>query len=270
MLLGGFDGLHVGHRRLFERAKTLDLPVGVMSIVGGKGEKSLFTGEERARIFSRLGVDFCFILPFEEIKSLSPQEFIGLLKRECNVAAFVCGEDFRFGAGAKGGAQTLRTQEEQVYVEELLFDGGVKIGASLIKERLSDGEVESAKRLLGEEFFLVGEVVKDRGVGRTIGFPTANIRYPENKYPLKTGVYETRCEVDGVEYKGITNYGARPTFENGDVVTETHLIGYVGDLYGKVLEIKFVRWLRGIERFKSVRELILQLEKDKRRVEGND
>jgi riboflavin kinase/FMN adenylyltransferase len=270
MLLGGFDGLHVGHRRLLERAKTLSLPVGVMTIEGGKGEKSLFTGEERVRIFSRLGVDFSYLMPFEEIKALSPQSFIELLKKECNAVAFVCGEDFRFGAGAKGSAGFLKETEKEVYVEKLLFDGERKIGASLIKECLREGDVQTATRLLGEEFFLVGEVVRDRGVGRTIGFPTANIRCPESKYPLRTGVYETRVSVDGKEYKGITNYGARPTFDNGDIVTETHLIAYTGDLYGKTLEIKFVRWLREIERFESVDELILQLEKDKRRVLTDD
>jgi riboflavin kinase/FMN adenylyltransferase len=270
MLLGGFDGLHVGHRKLLERAKALSLPVGVMSIEGGKGEKSLFTNEERSVIFSRLGVDFAYLLPFEEIKELSPEAFISLLEKECNAVAFVCGEDFRFGAGAKGSVQSLRDFGENVYVEKLLFDGEKKIGASLIKEKLLEGDVENATRLLGEEFFLLGQVVKDRGVGRTIGFPTANILYPENKYPIKKGVYETYCFIDGKKYKGVTNYGARPTFENENVVTETHFISYTGDLYGKTLEIKFVRWMRDVVKFASVDELIAQLEEDKRRVTEND
>ena len=156
-----------------------------------------------------------------------------------------------------------------MFVEKLLFDGEEKIGASLIKEKISLGDVSTATRLLGEEFFLVGEVVKDRGVGRTIGFPTANVLYPESKYPLKTGVYHTRVLVDGKRYKGITNYGARPTFNNGDIVTETHILSYTGDLYGKKIEIKFARWLREIERFNSADELILQLEKDKRMVQND-
>ena len=144
--------------------------------------------------------------------------------------------------------------------------GGEKISSGKIKAFLGDGKVENANVLLGEEFFLCGKVEKDRQIGRTIGFPTANIPYPQDKFPLKTGVYETNVTVDNKTYKGITNYGARPTFDNERVVTETYLDGFSGDLYGKELTVHFVRFLRGVTKFESVDALKKQLEKDINRV----
>ena len=115
---------------------------------------------------------------------------------------------------------------------------------------------------------MIGEVFKDRQVGRTIGFPTANVLYPQEKFPLKKGVYETKVEYNGVVYKGITNYGARPTFGNENVLTETYLDGFGGDLYGETLKIRFVRFLREIQKFESVELLKQQLEKDIKKVRG--
>ena len=116
MLLGGFDGLHVGHKQLVARAKTFGLPVGIMTISHGKNENGLFTVEERESIFRAAGIDFVFELPFAEIKELCPAEFIALLERECSPQAFVCGDDFRFGKNAVGNAQNLKTTA-QVCVE---------------------------------------------------------------------------------------------------------------------------------------------------------
>jgi riboflavin kinase/FMN adenylyltransferase len=147
---------------------------------------------------------------------------------------------------------------------------GEKVSSRSIKKHLTEGEVAQANVLLGERFFLLGEVIKDRGVGRTIGFPTANILYPQDKFPLKQGVYESRVTVDGISYKGITNYGARPTFDNERVITETYLDGFDGDLYGKTLKVEFVRYLRDITRFDSVETLKRQLTKDIERVRNYD
>lgn len=271
MLLGGFDGLHLGHRQLLSRAKESGLPVGVMTIVGGKGEKSLFTFAERECIFQENGADFVFELPFAEIKDLSADEFIRLLQMEFFPRVFVCGEDFRFGAGAKGSAQTLKSMDTvRVEVLPLVEINGEKVSSSTVKKYLEKGDVTTANALLGENFFLLGKVIKDRQVGRTLGFPTANILYPNEKFPLKEGVYETKIYVDGDTYRGITNYGARPTFDNSDVLTETYIDGFSGDLYGKTLKIEFVQYLRDIQKFDSVDELKEQLAKDIGRIKNHD
>lgn len=270
MTLGGFDGAHIGHKILIRRAKETGRTVGMMTISGGKQGKSLFTDEEKESVFFLSGVDFILSLEFEKIKDLSPEEFIAYLESECDVKTFVCGKDFRFGKGACGSPEQIKNLGKTVFVEEILYDGKDKVGVSLIKKYLENGEIEKANALLGFEFFLDGVVVKDRGVGSKIGFPTANIYYPENKFPLKQGVYETRVLVDGKEYKGITNYGARPTFNNEDLTTETHLISYTGSLYGEKLRIRFVRRLRDIQKFSSEKELKEQLKNDLKGVQGND
>ncbi|MBO5736568.1 MAG: riboflavin biosynthesis protein RibF [Clostridia bacterium] len=271
MMLGGFDGLHVGHRRLLACAKESGLPVGLMTIVGGKEEENLFTFTEREEIFRLAGADFVFELPFEEIKGLAPQEFLQLLEKEFAPKLLVCGEDFRFGAKAVGTPKMIK-ESTQVCVEvlPLVEIEGEKVSSTTIKTLLEQGKVEKANKLLTHPFFLRGKVYADRKIGRTIGFPTANIRYPEGKFPLKIGVYETRVSVDGCTYKGITNYGARPTFEENTVVTETYLDGFSGDLYGKKLKVEFVRYLRDIVKFDSVDELKNQLTKDIERVKAND
>ena len=271
MLLGGFDGLHAGHKKLVEKAKSFSLPIGIMTIVGGKDERGLFTLQEREEIFKCAGADFAFELPFSEIKNLSPQEFSQFLIDQFHPTAFVCGDDFRFGKNACGDAKTLKEAGHvRVEVEKLITIDGEKISSTKIKAHLASGQAEKANELLGEEFFLLGTVVRDRGVGRTLGFPTANIAYPKEKYPIKQGVYETRVCVDGKDYQAITNYGNRPTFQSDAIVTETYLDGFSGELYGKELKIRFIRRLREIKKFQTVEALRAQLKEDIRRVREND
>lgn len=271
ILLGGFDGLHVGHRQLLARAKEYGLPVGVMTMSGVKQENSLFTFVEREKIFQSVGVDFTFELSFDEVKDLTPVEFLRLLEKEFSPKRFVCGSDFRFGKNAEGNAQNIK-EATQVCVDvlPLLKINEVKVSSTCIKTWLKEGDLPTANQLLGHPFFLMGEVYRDRQVGRSIGFPTANIPYPQEKFPLKLGVYETRVEVDGIVYKGITNYGARPTFDNEKIVTETHLLGFDGNLYGRTLQVEFIRFLRENQRFESVEKLQAQLEKDSRQVRDHD
>ena len=158
----------------------------------------------------------------------------------------------------------------RVEIEKLITANGEKISSSKIKTHVLAGEIEKANELLGEAFFLIGTVVKDRGVGRTLGFPTANVEYPKEKYPIKQGVYETRVCINGKEYKAITNYGNRPTFENDAIITETYIDGFSGELYGKGLKIRFIRYLREIARFESAEALQAQLKEDIRRVREDD
>ena len=267
MLLGGFDGLHIGHQKLVERARSFGLPVGVMCIVGGKEGESLFTLAEREKIFANRGIDFAFELPFAEIRDMSPETFLQTLERAFKPETFVCGDDFRFGKGAVGTAQTLEQYTRvPVVVQALLEKDGQKISTTRIKALLQAGELLRANELLGEPFFVTGIVQRDRGVGKTLGFPTANVLYPQGKFPIKKGVYETRVTLDNKAYRCITNYGARPTFDNVAVVTETYIDGFSGDLYGREITVSFVRYLRDIQKFADADALKTQLQADIRRV----
>lgn len=272
LLLGGFDGLHKGHETLLLEAKQTGLPVVAITIEGGKGEP-LFTGEERDEIFFENGARAVYHLNFNEIKDCTAAEFAQNVKREIAPSVCYCGEDFHFGAGGNGAAADFeKLSGISTKILPLVSDEktGKKIGTQHIKELLSVGDVEGANALLCGGFFLKGTVVKDRGIGALIGFPTANIFYPFGKFRLKNAVYETRAKIDGKEYKGITNFGARPTFYNNMVVTETHFLGFSGDLYGRTLSIQFVRFLREIKAFSSAENLSVQLEFDKRRVQNGD
>ena len=271
MLLGGFDGLHFGHKTLLSQAKKYGLPIGITTIIGGKSSEGVFTVEERRAIFKDAGVDFVFELPFVEIKNQTPSQFAQVLMDEFAPSRFICGEDFRFGKNAEGTPAWLKEHIQVcVEVQPLLEMDGEKVSSGKIKSLLLAGEIQKANRLLDGVFFLSGRVEEDRKVGRTIGFPTANIVYPKDKFPLKQAVYETRVVVDGVEYKGITNYGTRPTFSSDRVITETYLDGFDGNLYGKTLTVRFVRLLREIQKFDGISGLKAQLQEDIRRVREND
>ena len=268
ILLGGFDGLHIGHRLLLKRAKEYGLPVGVMTIAGGKGD-SVFTMRERESIYRRAGIDFAIELPFTEIKELSPQAFVALVEEQFSPKAFVCGEDFRFGKSAVGDPELLRTlTTAQVEVLPLLEMDGEKVSASTVKACLAAGKIEEANTLLGEPFFLVGTVQEGRKVGRTIGFPTANLAYPKEKCALSYGVYACEVAVDGVVYRAITNFGTQPTFSGGQVCVETHLDGFDGDLYGKELTVSFLRKMRDIQKFSCVEDLQRRLQEDLNEIRG--
>lgn len=271
LLLGGFDGMHIGHRALLLAAEKTGLPVGVMTISKGKGSSDLFTFPEREQIFSALGASFAFEMPFPEIRDLSPSAFCDLLAEKFSPRAFFCGSDFRFGKDAAGTPEFLKEYTRvSVYVEKLLYIDGEKVSSGTIRKLLAAGDAAGAAKLLGEPFFLRGEVEEDRHVGRTIGFPTANIFYPADKFPLRKAVYESRVRVDGKTYAGITNFGSRPTFHVDRVVTETYLDGYSGNLYGRTLNVEFIRFLRDIYAFPDASALERQLETDIGRVRRGD
>lgn len=263
-LLGGFDGIHIGHKKLVDKAKSFGLPVGIMTIRGGKGE-SLFTQEEREVIFEQVGIDFVLEADFtESFKNLSAEDFLALLTQKFNIAGFVCGLDFRFGKGALGSPDFIREKTGiPVFDLDISCDeSGNKIGSTSIKQYLRDGEIEKANALLVSKFCVCGEVLHGRQVGRTYGFPTANVVYPVGKTFVKEAVYGVSVNVDGKIYRGIANYGRCPTFEVEYKLLETYLDGFNGDLYGKRITVTFDFKIRNIQKFSGVDELKAQLEKD--------
>ena len=269
LVLGGFDGVHIGHRRLIERAKKEGKSVGITTIIGGKGE-GLFTLNERLVVYAALGVDFAVWMRFDEIKETPPIDFLTKLNETFSPLLYVCGDDFRFGKGALGNPQTIIEQGMPVAVENLLCVDGEKVSTRTLKGLLAAGEIEKVNKLLGFSYFLLGEVVHGRQVGRQMGFPTANIAYPTDKTPLRSGVYAVQSVVDGRVYKGIANFGAQPTFDKNEVRLEVYLDGFDGDLYGKTLQVEFVSYIRPVQKFADMQALQMQLEKDVQKVREND
>ena len=266
LLLGGFDGLHIGHKKLLDCAKAYGLPVGIMTILGGKG-RELFTSVERREIFSRAGIDFFFSESFTpQFRDTGRETFLTNLLRRYNAKALVCGEDFRFGKGAAGTPDFLRTFTGlPVLAEDILQVDGQKVGTSFVKQYLAAGKVARANELLVFPFFLRGTVEAGRHVGHTYGFPTANFSYPPEKFPLKEGVYAIHAALDGKEYRGIANFGPCPTFGVEYRKAEAYFEGFQGNLYGKTVDLVFDGYLRDIRKFPDQAALAAQLREDIRR-----
>ena len=270
LVLGGFDGLHVGHRRLMERAKKEGVPVGVMTIVGGK-EGALFTLSERLHVFETEGADFAVAFNFEEIRDKSAKDFLNSLEKEFAPILYVCGQDFRFGKGAEADADQIeKISNVPVAKEALVTIGGEKVATRHLKELLEAGRVDSIYALMGAPFFVIGEVVEGRKVGRMIGYPTANIPYPTDKMPLKEGVYSVNVFWKGKTYKGIANFGTQPTFGKMSVRLEVHIDNFDEVLYGETLKVEFLSYLRPVRKFGDLEELRAQLDEDIKKVRNND
>ncbi len=275
LVLGCFDAIHVGHRELFKKArlqaKINGLDLGVMMFRDGKGGRQVYSFEERVAMLSAYNVKFVLVIDFTpEFKQIAPLDFLAGIEEKINVKAYMSGKDFRFGKGAKGKSSTLKNfaedEENGVWympVKDVAIDGE-KVSTTLVKSCLDSGDVIKAARLLGENYFVEGEVVpgEHRGSG-VLGFPTVNINYPDWKYPVKQGVYKVEVEIDGATYPGIANYGGRPTFGDNRVVLEVHISGIDGDLYGKKVKVSFVAYMRDIVAFASPEELSARLALDK-------
>lgn len=271
LLLGGFDGLHTGHLTLLDAAKKTGYPVGITSISGGKAGGDLFTFAEREVVYERAGIGFVIEMPFtERLKQTSAEDFLRDLFGRFRPQAIFCGEDFRFGNGALGTPALLGKYAPcPVNVLPLKRVGGEKVAVSSVKEQLAAGNCSEANALLLGGYFLQGTVEHGRQVGRTYGFPTLNLSFPEGKFLLREGVYGGFAETPEGAFPAILNFGARPTFGVCVKKAEAYLDGFSGDLYGETVRLYPKEFFRPIVRFDDVSALKRQLEQDQARLKGN-
>ncbi len=264
LLLGAFDGFHAGHRTLLAYAKAQNLPVGIFAIAGGKAWGEAFSLDERAYLFEKEGFDFTVEARFtKEFQMLSAQEFLQKLFCQTQCKLLVCGEDFRFGKGAQGNAEWLKEHAPcAVKILPVLKEKGEKLAISQVKEWLLQGEVEKISQTLGSPYFVQGQVQKGRQVGRNYGFPTLNLPFPDEKSPLKEGVYGGFVQTEKGEFPALVHFGACPTFDVNEKMIEAHLLNFSGDLYGKTVRVYFTEFYREVQKFSSQEELCTQLEKD--------
>lgn len=275
LAIGFFDGLHLGHRMLIEEVKKTDgcIPCVLTFTKDFKAnlkhekQELLLTKEEEREMLSSLGIEKEFILPFnEETKNTGKEEFLDFLKR-LNPRLIVVGKDFTFAKVASGKATDLLSLKQEgidVKLLSLLLEGNEKISSTMIKALLKEGKIQESDKLLGYDFYLEGIVTHGYENGRKIHFPTANMAYPEYKVRLKEGVYETTTEIDGKNYRSMTNIGNHPTIDAlGKDIIETHVINHDEDLYGKEIKVSFKRYLRPQRKFASLDELSRQLLADK-------
>lgn len=277
--LGAFDGIHLGHREILgvavERACALRVPSlactfdprPVEVLQPERAPLPITTLEERLELIAQAGIDTTVVLPFTmELAAVEPEVFIedvmlrGLCARE-----IVVGFNHRFGRRARGDAAMLEALAERLgfraHVVPPLSVDGDPVSSTEIRLALQRGDVERANRLLGREYSLAGEVVRGAGRGRTIGFPTANVR-PERAPLVPLGVYACRARVEGVVYRAVVNLGRQPTFGDNEVAIEAHLFDFQREIYGERVALALVRRLRSEMKFPSVDALREQIAAD--------
>ena len=283
--LGKFEGVHKGHMLLINKISELagtekDIK-SVIFTINMPGGNAINLDSERYEIFESLGVDYVCECPFDEkISSLSPEDFIKIILAErLGVSYVVVGEDFCFGHKRRGNVKTLKDYSREYNFEVIVFEklkiDDCIVSSSSIREFLDSGDVKKVADFMGRPYSISGKVTEGKKIGRTIGFPTLNIKPDIKKRLPLAGAYETRIKIfgDSKIYKGITNVGNNPTVNpdarsgsNDDALVETHLIDYEGDLYGKMIQVDFIRFIRPEIKFDNVEKLKKQLIMDKESV----
>ncbi len=268
--IGNFDGVHLGHQKLIENtfnkgSKTAVLtfnphPSSVLMKI--KNYKQLTPLAHKIKIIESYNIDYLFLVEFNtKIANLEINEFIANLKK-LGIKKIVCGYDFRFGKMASGSIIDLAKYFE-VYEIPKFQVNNIRVSSTYIKELLSEGEVSEVEKILGRSYSIVGKVFKGKQIGRTIGYPTANISY-DNYYLPKGGVYACRIKVDNNIYIGMCNIGYNPTVcYSTDVKVEVNIFGFNADIYDKEIEVIFDNRVRYEQKFSSLKELKDQLSKDK-------
>lgn len=276
--LGLFDGVHEGHaqiiRKTVKTAKQNGMKSSVMTFSGSvKGQsKSITTLEERLEILSEFGVDEMVVLDFDRIKDMESKDFLfNILKINLNAKALFAGKDFRFGKGAKGDVDELKAFGKEydvavkIFEDKLYEDTNRRISSSWIREALEEGQVELAMGLMGgRPFSYSGIVTKGRQLGRTLGFPTANIEIPEEKITARRGVYASLTHIGNNVYPSVTNVGRRPTVDDKAADNaETYIFDFDEDIYGARIKVDLLSFTRPEMKFGDIEALAAQVASDK-------
>lgn len=273
VLLGLFDGLHRGHRRavseLMKQSGKKTVFTFDSASVSTKGDRGLLMtdSEKRAQLL-KLGADEVISEDFSEYKNASPEEFVkNVLIDRLGAKTAVCGENFRFGKDAAAGAEELfeicKKYGCKAVIVPTEYDGGEPISTSRIRTLLQQGDAETANRLLGYVYSFDGRVCHGFRIGSQMGFKTINLPHSPKLVLPKKGVYRTETELCGEKYPSITNIGTRPTVhKDGEVVIETHVLDFDGDLYGDYARVGLLEFIRPEKRFESAEELKKAVEED--------
>jgi len=283
LTLGVFDGLHLGHQRIMqtvvERADVVNAHATAVTfdphpravLHPESAPPLLQTLDQRLANFEVLGIEQAIVIPFTPEFAANPAEdFLrDIVHDRLHAKEVYLGKGFAFGRGRGGNIELLRrlSQELGFFADEVpeVCLRGKRISSSRIRTLLSEGQVNLARRMLGRPYGVEGVIIRGNQRGRTIGFPTANLK-PHNRVVPKNGVYATATLVDGTWRRSITNVGVRPTFEDGtDVSIESYIFDFDGDLYGDVLRVRFLHRIRDERKFGGIDELKAQIEKDTRR-----
>jgi riboflavin kinase / FMN adenylyltransferase len=277
--LGNFDGIHRGHLEVIRPVLDWEDRSATKTVVTfDPHPQQYFTGQqrqlitphqERAIILEQLGIEQLILLPFDrELVKLSPQEFVDrVLDQQLHAKFISVGEDFRFGNQRAGNAHDLVTLTAAVgiptRIAPLETNDDMRISSSRIRAALLAADLTLTQELLGRYYSLVGTVVNGQEIGRSIGFPTANLKYPAEKFLPRQGVYCVRVDTPAAsQLPGVMNIGKRPTVDGINTTVEVHLLDWEGNLYGQQLTVYLHHFLRSEQKFPDLAALTRQIQAD--------
>ncbi len=277
VFIGNFDGVHKGHKRLLSKAleiKEIENNLVIVALSFYPHPKSfftknifrtLFTLDEKALLLKSFNCDYLKICDFNESKkNLSPYDFIKkYIVEDLNAKYVIVGEGYNFGKDKSGSVATLTEICNNFGIKVIpvshLKDENDKLSSTTIREEVKKGNVNKVYELLGHRYFVKGNVVKGKQLGKTIGFPTANIIVNDEKLLPRNGVYATKTKVFDIEYNSITNVGVNPTFDTNRKVVETHIFDFDKIIYDKEIIVEFYDFIRPEEKFENVEKLKKQI-----------
>jgi len=277
--IGNFDGVHRGHLALLHRCRALAGPDGRVAVVtfeplpqayfrSAQAPARLSTVYQKLALLQAAGVDLAWVMRFDrQFAGLGAREFVEQALRDgLGARHVVVGEDFRFGRGREGDVGLLGALGEafgfELTVEPAVLNAGERISSSGIRGRLARGDFDGAAEWLGRPFTMEGHVVRGAGLGRKLGYPTANLRIRALPSPLE-GVLAAFARIgDGPWQPAVTNLGRRPAVGGGEPLLEVHFFDLAQDLYGQRLEVRFVAKLRDETNFDSLDALVAQMHRD--------
>lgn len=281
LILGHFDGIHTGHvhvlHRGFDYGKQHHLLISLMTfhphpkgVFGNPEYNRLLTPlKEKERILTQFGLDRMYVVQFElSFAKLTAKKFVTAIC-QMNVKHVVVGFDYRFGHGGQGTARLLKEWGEGCFTIEIVpvhndEEHHMKVSSTRIRRFLSQGDVVNANRLLGRAYLIGGKVICGDGRGRSMGFPTANVKVEENYVIPASGVYAVKVLIRGTWVDGVMNIGVKPTFKTSvtEPGIETHLFDFDQDIYDETITIALISYIRSECKFSSIQQLITQIAAD--------
>lgn len=279
--IGNFDGIHKGHQKMLKTLKSVAYELGVPSVVytflehpvnllcKEKFKGVIYTNEKKEKLISGIGIHTLFFEDFLKVSNLTPEEFVQeILVDKFKISAAVIGENGKFGKGGAGDAEVLKELGEKYgfsvhIVSSLMIDNEV-CSSTYIRNKITSGEVDVAENFLGRPYSVAGVVVGDKHLGKSYGYPTANLIPDECVIKLKRGVYGTNVKVGEKSYKAITNVGTTSFDDEKTERIESHILDFNENLYEKTIEVEFLYYMRDFKSFLSTDELKIQLDEDKK------
>ncbi|SFC73942.1 bifunctional riboflavin kinase/FAD synthetase [Clostridium uliginosum] len=278
--LGSFDGLHIGHLSLIDKVIEIAKNNNGKSMVftfknhprtfidPASTIRLLMENDNKIEILNNKGIDIvCFEEFNEEFMKITPEKFIEFLYTKLNVKGIVVGFNYKFGYKNLGDINLLKKLQAQYGYELYVMDSCTYkdevISSTRIRNELQEGNVLEASNMLNRPYSIKGEIVHGRKIGRSIGFPTANLSYNKNILLPKIGVYYTNVKVNNKIYKGITSVGNNPTVNGKKLTLETYILDFDENIYGEIIVVYFIKKIRDEKKFNGLEELVAELQRNK-------